>query len=101
MLVHNDLEGARWVQTCESLRTSEKNYHSFHLTHYSRHVLIFHALTFCATIVLQRESFQRAMISSPHDKRITSNFNTLLQDDVYMGGNNSAYEEYLRMVDKK
>lgn len=43
-----------------------------------------------------RESFAQAMIHSPQDTRIISNFNTLLKDQDFVGDPTSnAYEEYL------
>lgn len=49
-----------------------------------------------------KESFIQAMSYAPRDKRIISNFNTLLQDEDYMNDNTSnAYEKYLQWRDKK
>ena len=49
-----------------------------------------------------RESFTQAMIHTPQDKRIISNFNTLLQDDYYLADPmSSAYEEYLQATKTK
>ena len=48
-----------------------------------------------------RESFTQAMIRAPRDKRIVSNFNTLLQDEDYMNDpTKTAYEEYLGATKK-
>ncbi|KAL7553198.1 hypothetical protein ACHAWF_016480 [Thalassiosira exigua] len=48
-----------------------------------------------------RESFTQAMICSPRDKRIISNFNTLLQDQDYIDDPTSnAHEEFLRATEK-
>ncbi len=48
-----------------------------------------------------RKSFIQAMILAPHDKRIISNFNTLLQDCDFMGNRSrNAYEEYLQSIQK-
>lgn len=45
-----------------------------------------------------KESFLQAMISSPHDRRIISNFNTLLNDVSFMGDpTKNAHEEFLTM----
>jgi len=44
-----------------------------------------------------RESFTQAMIRSPQDNRIISNFNTLLQDHDFLGDpNRNAHEEFLQ-----
>jgi len=65
-----------------------------------------HNYALCQMLVLHdmegaRESFTRAMINSPRDKCIISNFNTLLQDEDYMNNPTSnAYEEYLKATKK-
>lgn len=44
-----------------------------------------------------RESFHRAIIASPHDKRIISNFNALLQHSEFLGLQTNAHEEYVAL----
>lgn len=48
-----------------------------------------------------RESFRRAIMASPHDRRIISNFDALLQHSEFMGMQTNAHEEYLAMIDRK
>ena len=48
-----------------------------------------------------RYSFIQAMSYSPQNKRIISNFNTLLQDEDYMNEQTlSAHEEFLKSTDE-
>ena len=48
-----------------------------------------------------RESFTQAMLHSPRDERIISNFNTLLQDEDYIGDHQcNAHEEYLQALER-
>jgi hypothetical protein len=67
----------------------------------------FHNYALCQMLVISdfegaRKSFLQAMILAPQDKRIISNFNTLLQDRDFMGdASRNAYDEYLRYVKKK
>eukprot|EP01082_Thalassiosira_pseudonana_P011825 g10071.t1 g10071 contig4:1162765-1164916(-) len=44
-----------------------------------------------------RKSFRQALIASPHNRRVISNFNSLLQDADYLGPEKSAYDEYLSL----
>lgn len=48
-----------------------------------------------------RESMTRAMMNSPHDRRIISNFNALLQRSEFLGLDTNAHEEYLAFIDGK
>jgi tetratricopeptide (TPR) repeat protein len=48
-----------------------------------------------------RESFHRAIIVAPHDRRIISNFNALLQRNEYLGLSTNAHEEYLALIERK
>ena len=48
-----------------------------------------------------RESFHHAMMASPHDRRIISNFNALLQHSEFLGLQTNAHEEYLALIDRK
>lgn len=49
----------------------------------------------------RRESFTQAMISSPRDRRVISNFSVLLQDEDYIGDPSlNAHEEYLQAIKK-
>lgn len=44
-----------------------------------------------------RDSFRRAIIDSPHDRRIISNFNALLQHSEFLVLQTNAHEEYLAL----
>lgn len=46
-----------------------------------------------------RESFHRAIMASPQDRRIISNFNALLQRSEYLNLQTNAHEEYLSLTD--
>lgn len=70
------------------------------------HAESFHNYALCQMLVTSdlesaRKSFIQAMILAPHDKRIISNFNTLLQDCDFMGNRSrNACEEYLQSIHK-
>jgi hypothetical protein len=70
------------------------------------HAESFHNYALCQMLVTSdlesaRKSFIQAMILAPHDKRIISNFNTLLQDGDFMGNRSrNACEEYLQSIHK-
>ncbi|KAL3804333.1 hypothetical protein HJC23_011261 [Cyclotella cryptica] len=46
-----------------------------------------------------RESFRRAIMASPTDRRIISNFNALLQNSAYLGLLTNAHDEYLKLTE--
>ena len=88
MLVHHDLDSAKWVEhkgTIQNVCIATE----IKIIHAAYHKPIF------------RKYFTQAMISSPQDKRIISNFNTLLQDEDFVGDPTSnAHEEFLQSTDK-
>jgi hypothetical protein len=103
----------RWVNPDDAREQAKSAYHIATAAFYLQSICndhdpaeSFHNYALCQMLVTSdlegaRKSFIQAMILAPHDKRIMSNFNTLLQDPDFMGdASRNTYEEYHQFVKK-
>jgi tetratricopeptide (TPR) repeat protein len=83
--IYEIAKGAFYLQAVSNEEDPAESWHNYALCQ----MLVYDDLE-CA-----RESFHQAIVASPHDRRIISNFNALLQQTEFLGLQTNAQEEYL------